>query len=105
MKHTKEPWEVAEDKCYMNQIINSNSCCIAKLLEEADSQRIVACVNACKGITTEALAAGVIAHTIERYADICISKQLDIYGDTDVSENLVSKDTMTYKGHKIWEEE
>jgi len=38
--------------------------------EEANARRIVACVNACKGIPTEALEAGVLKGVLEVLADI-----------------------------------
>ena len=90
MNHTKEPWCIAEDKCYMNQIVNSNSLCIAKLIEEADAKRIVACVNACKGITTEALEAKVVEKGVNKLWDY-------------FEEN--SSSLAEYLGAKVWEEE
>jgi len=111
MKHTKEPWEFGDIYSYGIGFIYGAGIEVAETngnsLEEinANAKRIVACVNSCAGITTEALEAGVISYTLGSYADICISRQMDIYGNIDVSENLVSKDTMTYEGNKIWEEE
>jgi len=90
MKHTKEPWEVAEDKCYMQQIVNSTGLCIAKLIEEEDAERIVACVNACKGITTEALEARVVEKGVQKLWDYYEENSCSL------SEEL---------GVKVWEEE
>jgi len=48
--------------------------------------RIALCVNACEGITNEALEANIVAHVLSSDADRHI------------------KEEMTYEGHKIWED-
>ena len=67
MSHTKEPWKVSSRR--ETFIINLNSAyteVIAQCYfldnktEEENAKRIVACVNACEGITNEALEAGVV---------------------------------------------
>jgi hypothetical protein len=73
MKHTKEPWDflgerapqiIGEDKVislmYSENMLSGKD---KRLLENA--KRIVACVNACAGITNEALEAGYIKHLVE----------------------------------------
>ena len=56
--HTPEPWKV-EIGCNKETAITSDDDWIAILnrLEktQANARRIVACVNACKGVSTEAL--------------------------------------------------
>jgi len=74
MKHTKEPWKVSSRRATF--ITNPNSAyteVIAQCYfldnkkEEENAKRIVACVNACKGITNEALEAGAVKHIISLY--------------------------------------
>ena len=58
MKHTKEPWKKASlYRCYILSDTNEN---VAITTYHEDARRIVACVNACAGITNEALEAGVV---------------------------------------------
>ncbi len=58
-KHTPEPWKVKEDKMagLLAWDIDSNSGLITfeSLISQEDARRIVACVNACAGISTEEL--------------------------------------------------
>jgi hypothetical protein len=65
--HTPEPWK------YRGLQIESETEDIAELYDsgddasnEANARRIVAAVNACKGIPTEALEGGVISELVER---------------------------------------
>ena len=63
MNHTKEPWEYFPSISFVscNEIRGENGIKqIAYDLPEANAKRIVACVNACAGITNEALDAGVV---------------------------------------------
>ena len=56
MKHTKEPWRVEGLNVLGGEEINSYVCtCSGKAT--ANAQRIVACVNACEGVTNEDLEA------------------------------------------------
>ena len=76
-EHTKEPWGVVSEKWYLNgqpSIVGRNGAGFAVALmapwgpavndsvdkREANARRIVACVNACAGIPTEAIEAGVV---------------------------------------------
>jgi len=82
MKHTKEPWHVMEkgfgvNNGNANPIVYANDdklryvCKCADWLNIittdnlANAQRIVKCINACAGITDEALDAGVVRGCIE----------------------------------------
>lgn len=64
MKHTKEPWTYNERT---DRLIDAHGNNIAVMFYSvsddetlANAQRIVACVNACAGITNEALDAGIV---------------------------------------------
>jgi hypothetical protein len=72
IKHTAEPWEVGASKQSVVKADGQNSKVIASIRTndhlvnprfqegeaEANAERIVACVNACEGITNEELNAG-----------------------------------------------
>lgn len=69
MNHTKEPWEARRDPSYYgivseiyagDKFILSTGGVHSPSELEANTKRIVACVNACSGITNEALEAGVV---------------------------------------------
>jgi hypothetical protein len=88
MNHTKEPWRVGNHhNCVISDTpipgVDSEACveyygghCICESCTDANSERIIACVNACKGITNEALDAGLINHLIGLYAlELGIDKQ------------------------------
>ena len=78
MKHTKEPW-VAEKTLQGRDSSISNrrgkTVAIAYQNENIDgddlsnARRIVACVNACEGITNEALEAGVIQSALINFEE------------------------------------
>ena len=55
MEHSKEPWDYGEDDCIYQ--INGPRILNVKYAEtsQADLRRIVACVNACRGLDTELL--------------------------------------------------
>ena len=97
MNHSKEPWEV-DDIGGLIGIRNKTNCAIATTgvnslpQNQIDAERIVACVNACTGITTEALEAGVVHGVIEslRYLQNGRNGRLK---------------TDTWMGVDIWEEE
>lgn len=55
-QHSIEPWhQCADGDCSCGQILGPESVYIAKAKHCADARRIVACVNACKGLDTEGL--------------------------------------------------
>jgi hypothetical protein len=69
MNHTKEPWEARRDPSYYgivsevyagDKFILGTGGVHSPSELEANTKRIVACVNACAGITNEALEAGVV---------------------------------------------
>ncbi len=96
MKYTKGPYRIGKGGSIVSDTpvteVNSNEClefygghCICESLTKANAERIIACFNACQGITTEALEANIVAHVLSSDADRHI------------------KEEMTYEGHKIWE--
>ncbi len=101
MNHTKEPWRVHlldrrtmiasdVDNGYLAETRHIHSGDI----EQANAQRIVDCVNACAGITSEALQAGYIKHLVEwdKVNHDCLDK-------------VDSKETpFEFKGKKILED-
>lgn len=69
MNHSPEPWEVdpvtggvvdTNGSIVCDAIVGDSSPDDPGPMEDADIERIVACVNACRGIPTSALKAGVI---------------------------------------------
>lgn len=98
MKHTKEPW-VAEKTfqgrdssisdrrgntiaiAYQNKNIDGD--------DLANAKRIVACVNACEGITNEALEADVVACAIDNLSNSLPDGEEQFYfGDVKVWEDV-----------------
>ena len=63
MNHTKEPWY--KHKGNTGIIYGNDGISIAAGHNNDIADRIVACVNACAGITNEALDAGVVGGCIE----------------------------------------
>lgn len=56
IKHIPEPWhECAEGKCGCGQILGPGSAYITTVKDPAARRRIVACVNACRGLPTDEL--------------------------------------------------
>lgn len=57
MKHTKEPWVIADDDVFVEVMAGGKTVLPAIRKAEAaeDFRRIVACVNACEGLDTELL--------------------------------------------------
>lgn len=104
MKHTKEPWKIAsdlpvygiysesEDRHIVQTINQNNYKTHGKSKENTgiqnyiDAERIVSCVNACAGITNEALENGVIKEAMELFW---------IVSDKAI---LNENNQMTYKG-------
>ena len=76
MNHTKEPWEARRDPSYYgivsevyagDKFILGTGGVHSPSELEANTKRIVACVNACAGITNEALEAGVVRNVLGEY--------------------------------------
>ena len=70
MNHTKEPWNTWKN--LYPRVITSEfeSEDIARATYEEDALRIVACVNACAGITNEALEKGIILDSVKLHEAI-----------------------------------
>jgi len=95
MNHTKEPWEVFEwdDRQsaihFMSVVSKLTGEMVASYLPIADAKRIVACVNACAGITNEALEAGVVACAIDNLSNSLPDGEEQFYfGDVKVWEDV-----------------
>jgi len=92
MNHTKEPWY--KHKGNTGIIYGNEGVSVAAGHDNEIAQRIVACVNACEGITNEALEAGYIKHLVEtdkkRHEFLCSISDI--------------KKEYTYKGKKILED-
>ena len=96
MSHTKEPWKVSSRR--ETFIINLNSAyteVIAQCYfldnktEEENAKRIVACVNACEGITNEALEAGVVGDVLRNYMqDSNHIGEVEIFYDLPLMEDV-----------------
>ena len=68
MNHTKEPWEViAVDDMYEIHSKTAGHEVVWSIDSIANAQRIALCVNACAGITNEALEAGVVRNVLGEY--------------------------------------
>ena len=75
MNHTKEPWHAIQNPEWENadyRISNKDNDKWANFNQiayanEANAKRIVACVNACAGITNEALEAGIVKEAMELF--------------------------------------
>ena len=78
-QHAPEPWEVHEglDYChiYGGEFNHSGNPIAECYKNDANTRRIVAAVNACKGISTEALEGGVVNDLLEacKKANTCAS--------------------------------
>jgi hypothetical protein len=89
MNHTKEPWEVFEwDDSqsaihFMSVVSKLTGEMVAAYLPIADAKRIVACVNACEGITNDVLEEGLIEKALVAY-----------FGTYDRN--------VTWNGMKVW---
>ncbi len=99
MKHTKEPWRVGNQCCIVSDTpipeVDSMSSveyygghCICESVTDTNAERIVACVNACQGITTEALEAGIV--------EKCVMRLINKQG--------VDEEAARFQGHKIMED-
>ena len=74
MNHTKEPWEVhlLDRRTMIASDIESGYIVETRKVKRGDidianAKRIVACVNACAGITNEALEAGIVRNVLGEY--------------------------------------
>jgi len=94
MNYTKEPWVARRDPSYYgivsevyagDKFILGTGGVHSPSELEANTKRIVACVNACAGITNEALDAGIVKKALVAYL-----------GSYDKS--------MTWNNMKVWEE-
>ncbi len=74
MNHTKEPWRAKADPSYygivseiyaMDKFIAATGGVYSPDELEANTKRIVACVNACAGITDEALEKGIVLDSVK----------------------------------------
>ncbi len=98
MNHTKEPWEARRDPSYygiLSEVYAGDKfiLCTGGVHSpselEANTKRIVACVNACAGITNEALESGVVKGCIE------------IVGN---EVNKTKENPDMWMGIKVWED-
>lgn len=102
MNHTKEPWEVFEwdDRQsaihFMSVVSKLTGEMVASYLPIADAKRIVACVNACAEIRTDALESGLVKHLLN-YAYMRTLNPFD--------PKPQNKKDMTYLGKPVYEED
>lgn len=84
-KHTPEPWVVVakgDEADGVDYFINQESDCsisglVASWLSREDARRIVACVNACAGISTEGLESGKWTVTVVARELLVVIEQRD----------------------------
>jgi hypothetical protein len=74
-KHSPEPWrfENIPGRKGAGAVRDVGDFVVARTLPEAmpgDARRIVACVNACAGIPTEALEAGALAEALDQFEEV-----------------------------------
>jgi regulator of RNase E activity RraB len=102
MKHTKEPWEARRDPSYYgivsevyagDKFILGTGGVHSPSELEANTKRIVACVNACAGITNAALEKGIL--------DDAIALVLNSGEDIGVTWDGMAP---YYEGVKVWED-
>ena len=96
MKHTKEPWRVhLLDRRTMiasdaeNGYLAETRHIHSGDIEEINAKRIVACVNACAGITNEALEAGIVGDVLRNYMqDSNHIGEVEIFYDLPLMEDV-----------------
>jgi len=90
MNHTKEPWEViAVDDMYEIHSKTDGHEVVWSIDSIANAQRIALCVNACEGITNEALEAGIVACAIDNLSNSLPDGEEQFYfGDVKVWEDV-----------------
>ena len=105
--YTKEPWRVGNYHCCVVSDtpidgVDSESSveyygghCICESCTDANADRIVACVNACAGITTDALESGLIKHLLDDAYMITLNP---------FDPKQQNKQDMTYLGKPVYEE-
>jgi hypothetical protein len=76
MRHTKEQWSV-EYTMFGTSIKNCEDQLLVTSINDDVAQRIVACVNACEGITTEALEKGFVECAVRELADGAVQFYFD----------------------------
>jgi hypothetical protein len=72
--HTPEPWTSGTDPSHFDAPEVRNSAWAMYVPTDADARRIVACVNACAGLSTEALEAGVL-ESVRNYLSAIVEHQ------------------------------
>lgn len=90
MNHTKEPWRVESGDFRALRIFGQDRY-ITSLISnsEANAKRIVACVNACAGITNEALEAGIVGDVLRNYMqDSNHIGEVEIFYDLPLMEDV-----------------
>lgn len=78
VKHTKEPWLIIEHPKWNNTYYRIDDKIDARwgsfgeiaYADKVNAERIVACVNACKGISNEALKYGVVEWGVNMTSDV-----------------------------------
>jgi len=116
MKHTKEPWMVSDttdiytkDIKDLRQIADCNVGFLSNEAvhiwqDKANASRIALCVNKCAGITDEALESGALEFmsevTVAYFNDNIESRN----ARDDIKLPLVTKETLTIDGVKVWEQ-
>jgi hypothetical protein len=98
MNHTKEPWEARSDPSYYgivsevyagDKFILSTGGVHSPSELEANTKRIALCVNACEGITDEALEAGVVGDVLRNYMqDSNHIGEVEIFYDLPLMEDV-----------------
>ena len=66
MKHTKEPWHYEINGFSRAILLGDKLTSIGYISDIVNTERIVACVNACAGITNEALEKGIVLSSVEK---------------------------------------
>jgi hypothetical protein len=69
-EHTPEPWTSGTDPSHFDAPEVRNSAWALYVPTDADARRIVACVNACAGLSTEALESGALGEALEAFKEI-----------------------------------
>ena len=104
IRYTKEEWELNESiekRTIITHFLESDAgksrIPIANCFSEEDAERIVACVNACINITTEALEAGIVEAGIDAMKSVHRNGK-PLFAD-------LIPELKTFVGIKIWEDD
>lgn len=95
--HTKEPWEMicTSNGVFTGQVYsNIEDKVVCFSFDAENAERIVACVNACKGLTNEVLGKGILEDAIALVLNA--GKDIGVTWDGAMPY---------YEGVKIWEEQ